>query len=115
MVAFGDPAFLDDPEPLQALARAYPRSHLVGCSTAGEILGTTLRDGSLAVAVARFDSVHLATATAPVTSREGSFQAGATIARQLASPELQAVLLFSDGLDVNGSELVRGLNAVLDR
>jgi len=46
-------AFLDRPEALRELAAAYPRAQLLGCSTAGEILGARVEDGSLAVAVAR--------------------------------------------------------------
>src|SRR5207302_9630361 len=42
-----------------------------------------------------------------------SFLAGEKLAKLLDGPELKAVLLFSDGLNVNGSELVRGLNSVL--
>src|SRR5919202_4146050 len=52
-------------------------------------------------------------AAAPVSSREESLAAGIAIARQLDGPDLRAVLVFSDGLQVNGSELVRGLNTVL--
>jgi hypothetical protein len=114
LVAFGSSAFLDNPEPLRALARTYPHSHLVGCSTAGEIRGATLLpDDSLAVAAVRFDAARVAVAAAPVSSREESLAAGIAIARQLDGPDLRAVLVFSDGLQVNGSELVRGLNTVL--
>ena len=93
---------------------AYPRSHIVGCSTAGEIFGTHLGDDSLAVAVARFEhGTSVASTTATVRSQDESFAAGEALARGLADPSLRAVLLFSDGLNVNGSELVRGLNSVL--
>src|SRR3984893_2725907 len=53
------------------------------------------------------------TAAASVDHPEESFAAGESIARQLQDPALRGVLLFSDGLNVNGSELVRGLNLVL--
>ena len=38
------------------MARAYPRSHLIGCSTAGEILGDRVTDGSVTIAVVRFEA-----------------------------------------------------------
>jgi hypothetical protein len=114
VVVFGAPELATVQEPLATLAAAYPRSHIVGCSTAGEIFGTRLADNSLAVAAVEFEhGTQVASATASVSSPEDSFAAGESIARQLDDPALRAVLLFSDGLNVNGSELVRGLNSVL--
>lgn len=113
VVAFGSPEFGTDTRPFDDLRRAFPHSRIVGCSTAGEIIGTDLRDGSVVVAAARFGSSTLRAASASVGAAEGSFAAGQDIARQLADPSLRGVLVLSDGLTVNGSELVRGLNAVL--
>jgi hypothetical protein len=111
VLVFGGSNLLEHPESLAALARAYPRSHLVGCSTAGEIFGTKVNDDTLAIGVARFETGRLATAGVAVTSAAESFAAGATLARRLAHPELRGFLVLSDGLLVNGSELVRGINS----
>lgn len=114
VVAFGAPELNEIEQPLRELVAAFPRSHVVGCSTAGEIFDTELSDGSLSVAVAEFEhGTRVATASATVSSQAESFAAGEAIARQLNDPSLRGVLLFSDGLHVNGSELVRGLNSVL--
>src|SRR6185436_3217753 len=114
VVVFGAPELDEVQKPLRHLVDTYPRSHVVGCSTAGEIFGTALADKSLSVAVARFDrGTRVRTASASVNSQDESFAAGEAIARQLQDPALRGVLLFSDGLNVNGSELVRGLNEVL--
>jgi hypothetical protein len=117
VVAFGAPGLLDSPEPLLDLRRAYPRASIVGCSSSGEIHGAELVDDSLSVAVARFDdpSSSVASASVEVSGIGESFAAGAALARQLAAPTLRAVLVYSDGLKVNGSELVRGLSSVLPR
>jgi hypothetical protein len=116
VVVFGAPELDEVQAPLQQLVATYGRSHVVGCSTAGEIFGTELADKSLSVAVARFESgTRVATASASVDSQDESFAAGESIARQLQDPSLRGVLLFSDGLNVNGSELVRGLNQILPK
>jgi hypothetical protein len=86
---------------------------LVGCSTAGEILGDSIVDGTVTGAIVEFDATRTATACAPVPGPERSFEAGAELARALATPDLRGVFVLSDGLHVNGSELVRGLGAVL--
>lgn len=113
VVAFGAAEFGDDTRPFEDLARAFPTSRIVGCSTAGEFIGTDLRDHSVVVAAARFESSALRTASAAVAVPDDSFAAGQDIARQLADPALRGVLMLSDGLTVNGSELVRGLNGIL--
>jgi len=114
VVVFGSADWADGHEAFEHLAAAFPQSHIVGCSTAGEIFGTHLADSSLSVAAAQFEhGTSVASAAARVSSQEDSFDAGQALARQLEQPSLRAVLLFSDGLNVNGSELVRGLNSVL--
>jgi len=114
IVVFGAAEWGGGHESFDQLASAYPRSHIVGCSTAGEIFGARLADSSLAVAVAQFEHGTLvSSATASVRTQDESFAAGETLARQLNDPSLQGVLVFSDGLNVNGSELVAGINSVL--
>ncbi|MGK4008656.1 FIST N-terminal domain-containing protein [Sorangium sp. So ce1036] len=113
VLVFGAPEFADDPGAIRELRRAYPRSHMVGCSSAGEIAGAAVRDGTLSVAVARFERTALRTAQVEVGSAAESFAAGQALARKLDRPGLCGVLLLSEGLGVNGSQLVRGLNAAL--
>ena len=113
VLVFGASSFIDHPAPIQDLARTFSRSHLLGCSTAGEILDATIRDESLAVAVVKFAASRIETATATAESASDSFAAGESLARQLLDSELRGVLVLSDGLQVNGSELVRGLISVL--
>lgn len=98
---------------VEDLRRAYPRSHLIGCSTAGEIHGTELVDDSLVVAVARFAEAEIVAASVALTGPEASRAAGEQLARRLARPDVRAVIVLSDGLGVNGTELVAGLRAIL--
>ena len=109
VLAFGSGAWLEAPEAFRSLLEAYPTSCVLGCSTAGEIHGAQVHDDHLSVAVARFAHTHLRRAEALVTGPASSIQAAETLADQLAGPGLRAVLLLSDGLMVNGSELSRTL------
>ncbi|MCL4266769.1 MAG: FIST C-terminal domain-containing protein [Anaerolineae bacterium] len=115
VLIFGAPEFLHSPTAIAELIAAYPNSHIIGCSTSGEIFGTLIYDHSLSVAVARFEDTALSTVHIPITSASESFSAGEAIARQLQNPSLQGVFILSDGSSdhVNGSQLVNGLNAVL--
>jgi len=113
LVVFGASRFLDDPAPLKELRAAYPQAHWIGCSTSGEIHGTRLEDDSLTVAVARFEAAQIGSATVAIQSAPESFEAGRELAGQLVRPGLRSIFLLSDGLNVNGSELVRGLNSLV--
>ena len=85
----------------------------MGCSTSGEIWGTEIKDESLTFGIVQFENTETKTAAAPVCDPTQSFHAGESLGRTLLRPDLRGVLVLSDGLHVNGSELVRGLNAVL--
>ena len=98
---------------VDALSSAFPSSKILGCSSAGEIHGSHVNDDTLSVAVARFDATDLRVATAAVRAGTSSRQAGAAIARALDAPGLRAVFVLSDGLTVNGTELLGGLYSVL--
>ena len=115
VLAFGAPEIADGATALADLAKAYPRSVVVGCSSAGEIHGTTIRDRSLSVTVTRFDKTDLMLAWMEVPTAAESFGVGQALAKKLlARIGLRGVLVLSEGLGVNGSELVRGLNSALD-
>src|SRR3981081_2038057 len=66
VVVFGAPELDEVQAPQGQLTAAYGRSHVIGCSTAGEIFGTALTDHSLSVAVVRFaHGTRAATAARP--------------------------------------------------
>ncbi len=113
VVIFGASQFIDHPEAVQRVINTYPRSKIIGCSSSGEIHGDQILDNSIAVAVAKFDRVTLRVASAGISGPDESFKAGSEIARQLNMPNLRAIMMLSDGLQVNGSELVRGVNSIL--
>lgn len=111
---FGATALLEaDSAPLADLRRQFPRTVLAGCSTAGEILGPTVRDDSLAVLCVEFASVRVRAETVIVTAAAESAAAAAELGRRLAAPDLRHVLVLSDGLSVNGTTLTRGFRTAL--
>ena len=88
-------------------------AHWIGCSTAGEILGATLADDSVAVAIVRFDTARVRSLQEKIDPENGAFEAGRNIARSLSGPDLKGIFVLADGLAVNGSALAAGLAAEL--
>jgi len=109
LIVFGASEFLHDPAPIQTLLDAFPTSHVIGCSTAGEIFADRVFDHSLSVALVRFANTPLRMISESVQSMDDSFDIGQRLATQLNSDDLRALFVLSDGLHVNGSELVKGL------
>ena len=98
---------------LRMVREALPLSHMVGCSTAGEILGSEVSDGSLAIAIARFERSRVRSAFALALDASDSFAIGQHLGRALHAPDLRAVFVLADGLKVVGSKLVRGIRDVI--
>lgn len=112
VVVCGASEFIEQSDPIEELHAAYPNSHLIGCSTSGEIFGTHIIDRSLAVAVLQFEHTGIRGAISPVNEPSESLIAGQSIARLLNDDTLRGVIVFSDGLNVNGTELIKGINSV---
>lgn len=96
-----------------ALRSNFPKSQLLGCSTAGEISQSGVEDGTCTVTALHFDNARLTQASTRLTSMEASFAAGEQIGRQLATVDLKAVLVFGPGVKINGSALVNGIASII--
>ena len=108
VLVFGDRESIGRPELASALAGAWPSAAIIGCSTAGQILGTDVFDHDAVATAIKFDHTRVKSTTAPATAA-GSAECGAALASQLAGDDLVHVLVLSEGIDINGDALVRGI------
>jgi hypothetical protein len=107
VLAFGAGELLD--ARLSELRETYPEALILGCSTAGEIMGSRVSDDSLAATAIAFGSTRVRGARVRSEGLLQSRAAGEAIAAELAGEALSHVFVISDGLSVNGSELVKGI------
>lgn len=107
VLAFGSNFTL--PAACGKLRAEYPSAYIIGCSTAGEIHGPRISSDGVSVTALDFEKTRLKSARAQIKGREGSFAAGRALAEELRSDDLAHVLVLSDGLNINGTELTRGL------
>jgi hypothetical protein len=96
------------------LRSMFPQAHILGCSTGGQIVDDDVTDDEIAVAALRFDATRLRLACEAAPGPEGSRSCGEAIGRTLAADDLAGIFVLSDGLNVNGSELVAGMTSVVD-
>ena len=109
VLVFGSTELLKQSPLLKELAGVYPNACLVGCSTSGEICGTTVYDDSLTTVAVHFEKTTVNAYEVEAGSVEDSFLAGERLAAIVNPANLSHLFVLSKGLNINGSELVRGL------
>lgn len=100
-------------EPLSDLKGTFPGACIIGCSTSGEIAGVEVKDRVLTATLVEFASASVRGVQARIADHDDSSQVGSTLAQALPTDGLRHVLVLSDGLGVNGSELTKGLMQTL--
>jgi hypothetical protein len=109
VLVFGSGDALEDGKVIEEIGLQYPHAELLGCSTAGEIMGTRVTDGSLSLTAIRFERTTLKAVDIQRDDFADSGRAGAALAERLDPEGLVHTLVISDGQHVNGSELVKGI------
>lgn len=112
-LAFGAPAVLESAGWHAALRTAFPQTRITGCSSAGDVAGRGVSDGSVVVTLLRFRDPDFRVASIPLSAMTDSRAAGAALGRELAPASPRHVVVFAQGVEVNGSELIAGLADVL--
>ena len=110
VLVFGGRRIVEEQRYFDLIHSYYPDSHIIECSTAGEILDTRVRDNSLSVTAVHFEKTTLKFAEIDIAGVDDSLASGEKLASMLPPEGLVHAMVFSDGLRVNGTALVKGLN-----
>jgi hypothetical protein len=107
---FGSRTSLKNKVAINQLRKNYPKAHICGCSTAGEIRDVIVSDNALVATAVGFEHTQVEIAKVNLSEVDrNSFQAGAMLAKSLDKSELIHVFVLSDGLGINGSDLAKGI------
>jgi hypothetical protein len=115
VLVFAAPRFFTDPDFSAQLAAAFPGARRVAVSTAGEISSQGVSDDSAVINAIRFERTPFKLAATDISGMDDSAGAGQRLAQQLQAPDLKAVMLFSQGVAVNGSDVIAGVVSVLGK
>jgi hypothetical protein len=111
---FGQRELLESQTLIKELAQSYPDAIFTGCSTAGEIINESVRDSTLIFTAIEFEKVQVQSARADLKETGyNSLEIGEKLVSQLPKEGLKHVFVVSDGLKVNGTELVKGFTDLL--
>lgn len=113
---FASPTFPATPEFVKRLNEKFKNTISIGCSTAGEIMGNEVLDSTITLTAVKFDKTTLRTTDIDLTTYDlDCFAAGNEISEKLIDKDLRHIFILSDGLNVNGAELVKGLHSKIDK
>ncbi len=106
---FGETSLIKNNDRISEIQKAYPNAHLFGCTTAGEIQGRRVFDNTISITAVQFEHTRLVAASVAMKTVTGAFEAGQKLAASLTAEDLKHVFVLSEGLNINGSDLVKGL------
>jgi len=106
---FGGSSLIKDRKHFNYIKSLYPKSHIIGCSTAGEIINNEVLENSLVVTAVYFENTKIKFSETEIKSLKDSYDAGKRLAKSFDVKGLSHVMVFSDGLKVNGTSFVRGM------
>lgn len=113
ILLFGNKDNIWQPEIIKPILKHFSNAHILGCSTAGEILKTQVFDNSISLTAIEFKKTELQSHSININNFSNSYEAGEKLARQFKTDGLQHLFVLSEGTKVNGSELVKGLSGHL--
>lgn len=109
LLIFVSPEFKEIEKTVESLALQFPTTSITGCSTSGEIQDINVKDNSMVINALKFEKTKHKMVSKNIKNCDCSKELGSKLFKELDTPDLRHILIFSDGLIVNGADLVLGL------
>ncbi|MDD2267815.1 FIST N-terminal domain-containing protein [Sulfuricurvum sp.] len=97
----------------ETLSGMYPNAVIIGASSSGNVSNTTISDHDAVVTAITFERSAVRCVSKKIADCADAETLGATLGQELLGESLRHVMILSDGLLINGSELARGFSQVL--
>lgn len=109
VLAFGERVFLDKILPYKKIKGLYPESHIVICSTSGQISNTNLIENNIVATAIQFEKTTIKVSEIDIFKNSDIQELGNKIETDLFDKDLKSLLILSEGSFVNGTELINEL------
>jgi hypothetical protein len=113
VLVFGSSSNIKNADNLNEIKNKFSKAIFLGGSTSGEISDVNVFDDTIIATPILFEKTQLQYKSIEITDSSNSYEAGSKLIEMLDKQDLAHVFVLSDGLNVNGSELVKGLRAHL--
>lgn len=107
LLIFGDRKILENLPP-NFFKTFYPQAKVIGCSTAGEIYKTEVKENTLVSAALDLPPNSFRLAQVDL-EKLPSFEAGNFLQKELLCPDLNHIFLLGEGININASQFLKGL------
>ncbi|MCK9491706.1 MAG: FIST C-terminal domain-containing protein [Sulfurimonas sp.] len=109
IIMFGSINILNVKDGIDDIVESFPMSTIVGTSSSGEIYDSEIFHDSLSVSVVKFSKSRFKVLLKEI-SEENSFEVGKKIVEEINGDHLKCIFVLSSVVNVNGSELTKGLS-----
>jgi hypothetical protein len=113
IIYFGSRNSLTSGAAFEQLKAMCPGAMVLGCTTGGQIHEHDAVDDEITGVAIRFDETKIRLVSEMVGCSADSRSCGRAIGERLLAPDLAGIFILSDGLNVNGSELVAGITEMI--
>lgn len=107
---FADSDRFRDAECFEELKLRFPNAIIVGCSSAGSIMNTSISDDDVVATAVLLEKGQVRMVSADIRLGEDTATLGANLVAQLQADDLKHVFILADGVLINGSDLAKGFN-----
>lgn len=110
---FGDTEQFKDPQHYSNIRKRYPDANILGCSSSGNVLGVEVSNSSIVATSVQFKSARVKLISLDFTpgySPQALEEKLAKSISDLNETDIKHLFVLSDGLSMNGSDLVKGIN-----
>ena len=110
VICFGSKSMLADKGEIDRVASKFPNADVVYCTTSGEIFNDSVVDNTIVATAIAFEKSSIKLAETNIVNYANSYEAAQKLIEMLPLEDLVNIMIISDGNQVNGSELIKGLN-----
>jgi hypothetical protein len=112
VLLFGNRNYIKDIDLMADIRAHYPNAEFVGCTTSGEVVDTKIYDDSLCLTAIEFAHSSISVHSKPLIGAS-TREVAERLASELSQEGLKYVMVLSNGHEINGTDLVNGLQASL--
>ncbi len=111
---FGSREAIEDDEIYKKLKKLYPSADIVGCSSGGNIIGDSISEAKIVATAIDFCKGSVRVAIKDFSLVDNQIEVSKKLVSLLPKERLKHIFLLSDGLNMNGSALVKGANEAVN-
>jgi hypothetical protein len=113
VTVFAAPAYFKDKSIVADISAQLPGVNVMGCSSAGEVSADGVSDDGFSILAMHFDQTDIKFSEAAIPTLANSRASGQSIGKQLNAENLRGIFVLCPGVEVSGSELVRGITDIV--